>query len=314
MIAETAITGVGTALQVFYAILETFLMFGIGAWCCRIKIFTPEILNKMSKLMVDVFFPLMIFHSIYTRFNPEDLQQLWIAPLTGFLMMAMGAIIGWPLIALLKTRNRDKIVTFHHFCAINNYLFLPLIVLQNVWGDTFLPTLFIMNIGFTVAFWTIGVALLAGKDMGRAIKNIFGINQAVVVLALFFCFFNLKVPAVVEVTCKKLGDSSVPLMLVLIGGAIYFSAGNVFKNIRDALVMAAVRLVIIPLILILMLKLIPLPYEVYVTAFVVSLMPVSASSAMITTHYGGSTDFAGQSIIFTTTLSILTIPLLMKLL
>ncbi|MDD4180553.1 MAG: AEC family transporter [Victivallaceae bacterium] len=314
MLNETINSSGGIALQVFYAILETFLMFGIGAWCCRIKIFTPELLNKMSRLMLDVFFPMMVFHAIYTKFNPADLQQLWIVPLTGFVMMAGGAIVGWPLIKLLATKDRKKIVTFHHFCAINNYLFLPLIVLQNVWGETYLPTLFIMNIGFTVGFWTIGVALLAGNDMKRALKNIFGVNQAAVVLALVFCFTGLELPVVVDATVKKLGDSSVPLMLVLIGGAIYFSAHNIFSNIRDALTMALVRLVVLPLITIWILKMIPLPYEVYVTTFVVSLMPVSVTSAMITTQYGGSTEFAGQSIIFTTTLSIVTIPLLMKLL
>lgn len=302
----------GIAGQVFLAILETFLMFAIGAWCCRAKILTPRIVDKMSMMLIDIFLPLMIFHSIYTKFDVNNFQQLWIAPLTGFLMMALGAVLGYPLCYMLKTRDHDHIVTFRHFCAINNYLFLPLVVLQNVWGEYYLPVLFIMNIGFTIAFWTIGVALLAGNDARRAIRNIFGVNQIAVVVALLFCFLKVPIPEVLVTTSKKLGDASIPLMLVMIGGSIYYSAHKLFTNIHDALMMSLARLVIIPFVTLVILKFLPLPEDIYVVTFVVSLMPVSVSSALITTKYGGSTEFAGQAIIFTTILSLITIPVLMK--
>ncbi len=300
---------------VFLAILETFLMFAIGAWCCRVKLLSPRIIEKMSHILLDVFMPMMIFHSIYTKFDVEQIQQLWIAPLTGFGMMAFGALLGFPLAKLLRTKDHDHIVTFRHFCAINNYLFLPLVILDNMAGDNeYRSTLFLMNIGFTIAFWTIGVGLLAGNDMKRTVRNIFGTNQIAVVVALLFCLLKIPVPSFVGATFQKLGDASIPLMLVMIGGNIYFSAHKVFRDIPDALIMSLVRLILIPVITVLLLKLIPLPREVYEVAFVVSLMPVSVSSALITVKYGGSTEFAGQAIIFTTTLSLVTIPLLMKFL
>ena len=55
----------------------------------------------------------------------------------------------------------------------------------------------------------------------------------------------------------------------------------------------------------------PLPADVYKVTYIVALMPVSASSAVITRRYGGSAEFAGQSIIFTTVASLLTIPLML---
>jgi hypothetical protein len=303
--------------QVFLAILETFFMFAIGAWCCRTRVLTQPVIDKMSHILIDIFMPMMIFHSIYTnytKFGVGQIQQLWIAPLTGFLMMLFGAALSYPLAKLLRTKDHDHIVTFRHFCAINNYLFLPLVVLQNVWGDQFRPTLFLMNIGFTIAFWTIGVGLLGGSDMKRAVKNIFGVNQIAVVVAIIFALLKIPIPFFVESTFQKLGDASIPLMLVMIGGNIYLSAHKIFRNIPDALYMSAVRLILIPAITVLILKAVPLPRDVYVVAFVVSLMPVSVSSALITTKYGGSTEFAGQAIIFTTTLSLGTIPLFMQFL
>ena len=75
--------------------------------------------------------------------------------------------------------------------------------------------------------------------------------------------------------------------------------------------MTAVRLVIIPGFVILILNNLPLPPEVYKVTYIVALMPVSAVSAVITKRFGGSPEFAGQSIIFTTVTSLLTIPLML---
>jgi predicted permease len=170
-----------------------------------------------------------------------------------------------------------------------------------------------MNIGSTVGLWTIGIALLAGGDWNRAVKNIFGINQLAVALALLLCFCHIPVPDICLNIFNKLGNCSVPLILMLIGASIYTTA-YVFKDKWDMFYMTVVRLVILPLCIIGILKLLPLPEAVYKVAFVVAAMPVSASSSVITRRFGGSPEFAGQAIIFTTIASAVTIPLLLLLL
>jgi predicted permease len=301
-------------LNVIYAITEMFGMFAAGALVMRLNILEEQDINKLSKMIIDVLFPMMVFSSITRNFDPSQLQELWLMPLFGFGLMFFGGMLGFIFRYGMKNKGEGRMITFHHYCAVNNYVFLPLIVLSNLWGEKYLPLLFIMNIGSTIGFWTVGVGLLAGGNLKRTFKNIFTVNLGAVVIALIFCFANIPVPTVAASIFRKLGDASVPLMLMVIGAAIYSNRGKVLKNKWDITYLTLVRLILLPLIIIGVLKLLPVPADVYRVVFVVSLMPVSASSAVITRRFGGSPDFASQAIIITTIASVATIPLMLCLL
>ena len=109
----------------------------------------------------------------------------------------------------------------------------------------------------------------------------------------------------------KIGSCSVPLMMMLIGAAIFGARGAMLHARRDVLYLILVRLILIPALSIIILKQLPLPQDVYKVVYVVSLMPVALSSAVFTRRFGGDSDFAGQAIVSTTLASAITIPLMM---
>jgi predicted permease len=167
-----------------------------------------------------------------------------------------------------------------------------------------------MNIGSTLGFWTVGVGILSGGCIKSTLKNIFSINLLAVVLALAFCFLNIPVPELVNNVFSKIGEITVPLMLILIGGGIYSSAHHLLKNKWDIIYLSLVRLIILPLLLVCIPKLLPLPIEVLRVVFVVSIMPVSSSAVVFMRRFGGDPDLAAQAAVITTLLSILTIPIM----
>lgn len=292
--------------QVIFAIIEIFTIFAIGAYVRHRGMLEEKDLNKLSKLVLDVLFPLYVFASITKRFDPHQLSELWIMPLAGFAIMAFGALLGFGLKKGLKNRSPERLATFHHYCAINNYLFLPIIILTNLWGEKYLPLLFIMNIGSTIGFWTIGVGLLGG-NCKNAIKNICSVNLAAVIAAIICAMLQIPIPGLVISIATKLGNAAVPLMLLLIGAAIY-EAPHLFKNRWDVTYLTIVRLIALPLIIVGILKMLGLPQNIFRVLFIVALMPVSATSAVATRRFGGDPNFAGQAIIVTTIASIATIP------
>ncbi|MCP3965404.1 MAG: AEC family transporter [Lentisphaerae bacterium] len=299
--------------KIIYAILEMFCMFAIGAYTVRLKIIEEADLGKLSRLVIDIMFPVMAFHSITKHFDTSKIEELWLLPTLGFGLMLFGGILGFALRYGMRNRGNGRLETFHHYCAINNYVFLPLLILGNVWGHKYMSLLFIMNIGSTIGIWTIGVGLLGGASIRGVLKNIFTVNLFAVVIALIVAFAKVPIPEVLDNVFNKIGSAAVPFMLVVIGAAIYSHAKFLFSNLWDIFYLTAVRLIIIPLIAVYILKLLPIPLEVYRVVFVVALMPVSASSAVITRRFGGSPEFAGQAIIFTTTASLVTIPVMFYL-
>lgn len=300
--------------QTFLAILETFIVFGTGAWLMHRKYLDDNGVAQLSKVTFDVLFPLLTISSITHNFTREDILGMWQLPVFGFLLMLFGALAGLGFKRLMRCRTQPRLAMFQHFCACNNYLFLPLIVLENLWGDRYVGMLLLMNIGSTVGFWTVGVAAFGGANFKETVKNIFSVNLYAVMLALGLVFFKLPLPGVAAWVCDKLGSAAVPLVLIGIGAAIYNSAGKLVQHLFDIFYLTLVRLVLLPAAVILLLKLLPMPEEVFRVLAVVSLMPVSSSSVLIARRYGGDMDLASQAILTTTLASLVTVPLLLKVL
>lgn len=300
--------------QVFLSILETFIVFGFGALAWKLRMIETGDLDKLSRLTLDMFFPMLTFSTITRTFDPNRLTELWVMPLLGIALMLFGAGAGWVFKRLMKSKGHGREGTFHHICAINNYVFLPIIVLQNIYGERHVALLLLMNVGSTIGFWTIGVlTLTGGGSLSKTMKSIFSINVAAVVAALLVSFLHIPLPEALNYTFQYLGNITVPLMLVVIGVALVGCFRGMLENWYDMLLLSVVRLVLIPVALLLLLRLLPLPEEAYQVAAVVALMPAASSSVLIAKRYGGDPDFAGRAIILTTLFSLGTIPLLMAL-
>ncbi len=303
-------------LKVFMAVLETFIVFGFGAFAWKKGFLLPGDLDRLSRLTLDFFFPMLTFTTITRNFNRDQLDELWLMPLLGFGLMAFGMVAGLFFKRFMRHRTPERERTFHHICTINNYVFLPLIVLQNIGNDRHVALLLIMNVGSTVGFWTLGVMTLTGGGggIGQSIKSIWSINLMAVIAALAVAFCNIPVPAVLDRAMSSMGAMSVPFMLLLIGVALTQNYRSILHHKIDIGYLAIVRLAVIPVLFGLFLKLLPLDADILLVLLVVVLMPAASSSVLVARRYGGSDEFAAQAIIVTTLLSLLSIPLLMKLL
>jgi len=296
--------------QVFSAILETFLIYVIGALCLKSRMIKNDWLPGLTRVALDVMMPLLTFTAITKNFNRDNLNEFWQMPLLGFLTVAFGALCGLLFIRFMRKDSPDRKAAFLHLCAINNFLYLPIIVLQNLYPEgRHVALLLTMNVGSTIGLWTIGVVTLAGGDWKQGVRNVFSINLYAVLLALPVAAFNIKLPPVLSHGLAQVGSMCVPFSLLLIGAALYNIGGKVLNHWGDALWYSAVRLVFIPLLTILLLRMLPLSTEVFQTLAVVALMPASCNAVLMTQRYGGSTEFAGQAILVTTILSVITMPL-----
>ena len=300
--------------KIAYAILEIFGLFVIGAILRWRGLLRHNDLDRLSKVIFDILFPLMIFASLYRELKAEQLYRLWSLPVIGFGLMAFGAILGFLLQYGMRHRENGRGETFLHFCAVNNFQFLPLIVIANLWGPRYIPLLFILNLGSNLGQWTIGIALLSGGNSRQAMKNILNPNVYAILITLGIILLRIPIPTLVVNIADRAGAAALPMCLIVVGAALFGAARHLLQNWWDMVWLCLCRLAILPLLTILILKFLPLPNDVYRIAFIVGIMPVSMSAAVLTIRYGGSPEYAGQAAVVTTLVSLVTMPLLMTLL
>ena len=300
--------------KITYAIIEIFAVFLVGWLARHFRYLDEKDVNRFSAFAIDFLYPLLVFQAIIGGFLADRMAELWPLPFLGLGQIVVGALCGALLRRGMKSPDVDERRTFLHLCAINNYGFLPIIIIQGLWGNEGLARLFFFNVGSNVGYWTIGVGVLGGADIRKAARNIMSPALVALVLALIVCFCGLKsyVPSVVLRAAGSAGSAAVPMMLVLVGASLY-----PLPRIRDKWDIAYItflRLALLPAVLIGIQLGLSLSRGVLGVVLVVALMPASVTSTIITRRFGGSPDFAAKTAIVTTLASIATIPLGMWLL
>ena len=138
-------------------------------------------------------------------------------------------------------------------------------------------------------------------------------TDAAVVAALVVAFLGIPVVGPLAKAIRSMGNMAVPFMLLLIGIALAQCWRRIWTHKFDMTYLTLVRLLVSPVLIGAVLKLLPLPADVLLVTLVVALMPAASSSVLVARRYGGCEDFAGQAIIITTLISLLTIPLLLRM-
>lgn len=293
------------------AIAELFGLFALG-WFIRRKGYAqPEDLHRWGRIATEVFYPFLIFHSIVRDFDAERVRELWVLPLLAFSMMTAGAGVGLVLRKALRSHDPDLGRTFVHLCAMNNFIYLPIFIIQkSIMPAGALADFFVFNLGSTVGFWTIGVLTLGGPaGWCTTLKHLASPAILSMLLALVMACFGAKnwLPAPFLGVCESAGSISVPLMLVIIGSTLHGAFRR--EAVRDLTLLAVLRLAVIPSVSFLLIQAAHLRPELKQIALIVALMPTSAMSPVMTRLYGGSTSFAAAATLLTHLLSLVTVPL-----
>jgi len=125
------------------------------------------------------------------------------------------------------------------------------------------------------------------------------------VIGIAFYFLNIKLPTAVEKTVTDLGRVATPLALVALGGEFKFH--KVKGNLKQLIISVFGKLVISPLAIVAAGIALGFRDEMLVPILLMSGAPAAVSSYTMAQQMGGDGELAGEIVVFTTGLSILTI-------
>lgn len=295
-------------VKVLLAIGQTFVFFAVGAAAVKCKYLDSRDVSRLGNFTMDVIFPFCCFASVFHGMQGAEPMAVWMPPVLGFGIMALNAIIGLGLQYGLKNRSESRMKAFRQMAAINNYLFLPLIIVESLYGSAGSACLMLFSVGSAVGFWSVGIWVMSQFGLNKeTFKNLITSNLIAVLLAVALVCFKVPVHAEVIRLANGIGMIGTPLMLVLTGASLTLSGAALFREGRDAAWGVLCRLVIIPALTVAVLKMLPMPPMVFNVALIIALMPTSCASVIIVGKYGGDVDYSGQQLLLSTFISPATI-------
>lgn len=312
-------------LQTAIQILAIFAMIGVGVLAARQRWFSEDFSTQLSKLLLRVFYPSLLFSAILRKYTLSGLAENWALPAGAIGIVAVGWTVGWLAKRFFVRHFRAPTRrAFHFACAMNNYSFLPIMIVAGTpLGEAGVAMVALTTIGSDTLMWTLGFRTFTGRRIRLATlpqllmrPPIMALFSAILLLCLLHLFGvgpdHLKAfhptRVALDTLYGYLGGATIPTSAIVCGMRLgQLSMKGLFTPLQ--LGVTALRMVVIPTIIIAILSLLPLTPDQRTVFGIVALMPGAMVGVSMAEVYGGDIPFVSAMILNTHLACILTVPL-----
>lgn len=271
----------------------------------------------LLKVLINFLMPVMIFHYIIGNRALADIDNVISAPLVGFYGIVIGFGVSWYAAKYFGAGEKSAKASFAFTVGIYNYGFLSIPITDYIFGKETVGMLLVHNIGIDIAYWTVGIGLLTGftgKSYMRIVKNP-PLVAVVASLAINYFTGGEPVPEWIGGIMHPFAVMSIPAGLFISGAVLAESAGALMK--KDGIKVSAgallLRLLVIPVLMVVSVKYLPVSHELKMITAVQASMPAGMLTIAIIKYFGGNLETAVQTILSTTIAGFITIPILIEL-
>ncbi|MDE5582654.1 MAG: AEC family transporter [Ruminococcus sp.] len=283
----------------------------VGVMCAKTKIISADTNRELSKFVLDVVNPVVIFMSYQKEYESRLVRNL----LVTFAVSAgaFALIIIFAYIFIHKKEGRHTEV--ERFSAIySNCAFMGIPLINALFGSegVFYLTAFITV--FNLVIWTHGVIIISGEKNMKEVGKVFrSPTMIAIALGIVTFFLRVKLPDVLTSPLGFIRDINTPMAMIVSGVTI--SATNIPKLLKNGRLyyICLVKLVIIPAVLSLALSPISMDEKVRMTVIIASSAPPAAMCTLFCIRYNKNSVYASEIFTAGTILSVITLPLAVQL-
>jgi malate permease and related proteins len=302
-------------------ILKQLLIFGIlsaiGALAFWRKIITTEIRNNLSRIVIDVTLPFLIFTTFSgmessTKLFTNGLIVFVLAYLNIFLLYFLGGMSS----RVLGLKPSSKTIHTLH-TMFGNIVFLAFPLLDALFPNgvgVFYGAVY--QLASNSVTFTFGVYRLSNGEQKSGWRSLFNTNTVALALGALFLLSGLTLPSAVRMAFEGLGRCTSPLSMVFIGALL---AG---MNFRKAILQKSVyllsfnKLFLAPILFAflyyygLQLLHIEMDNVAFYVLILQAAMPCQTIVVVLSQRYNSDHELATSNLFVTTLLSVVSLPLI----
>lgn len=302
------------ALSVMQAIFnQTIIMFILiltGIVCFKLKIITKDTNKELSKLILSIVSPVVIFMAYQTDYDAKLVKNLLISFLLAIFSFVLFTVITYVMIP--KRENHETEI--ERFSVIySNCAFMGIPLIEALFGSegVFYLTAYITVFNFIV--WTHGIILLSGeKNLKSVLKVFYSPVILSIVLGLIMFFLQIRLPSIISKAFGFIADLNTPLAMIVSG--VTMADTDISKLIRQKSIyyVSFLKLLLLPAILTVIFAFFNIDPVVRTSMIIAASAPSAAMCTLQCIRLGKNSLYASGIFAFTTVFSIITLPLIVQ--
>ncbi|MEG0289131.1 MAG: AEC family transporter [Carnobacterium sp.] len=285
-----------------------FLLILFGYLLVKKEVLDTSVTKQIASMLTTYITPTILIMSFQQDYEWEQLKGLFITMGTGFLLI--GSRIAVNRFVLKKEERIDRYAAIFSNSA---FVGIPLVMAVLGYEGVFYMTAYMT--ATTLSQWTYGIYTLSGdRNLITPRKAIFNPATIGAIIGLTLYVLQIKLPFVVSEALYTIGNLNTPLAMVLLGSYVARSKLlEVFTSLK-AYWVSLLRLVILPIVGLGILWLLPIDdYLILMVLSIASCAPIAVNTALFSQIYGGDYEYGARLVILSTSLSIITMPLILML-
>ena len=292
-------------------ILIPALMMLLGFSLKRIGFLKAQDRDLLSNIVLYIALPAMIFTNLRTAEIASDMLFL---PILG---VATSILLLIPAYVYCRIRDYDERTTWTILLAssLMNTGFIGFPVCLGVFGQTgFLNAVFfdLSTSAMVVAYGVILARKFAGNTR-EVIKNTATFMPLwAVIFGLIFNILNIPVGYVLDNILSYLSGATIPMIMLALGLSLDFA--NVGDNLTDSVVVAVIKLMIAPMIVLSLLAILNIRGLAADVAVIEAGMSTAGNALVLAITYDLDKDLMGSIIFTNVVLSVITVTAIISIL
>ncbi len=299
------------------AVAQIFLLAALGYYLIKKNILGPEGLNSLSRLVIEITLPLLIFCQLIKDFSFTLYSNWWIFPLISIAITSAGLIVGSIFIGFI--RGGQHKLQFLSLIAFQNsgYLTLALVaaLLPADKVNSMFIYIFLFLLGFNLALFSLGVYILSFTRAKKfELGSLFSPPVIATLASLIFIFFGINkfIPQGVLKPLRMAGDCTLPLAMLVVGGNLAsIHLEQIDKKAMSLMILA--KLIILPLFGLWLVIKLKLPELVGLLILMQLAVPSATNLSVIIRQYKKDDLLISQGIFISHIVSLITLPLFLSL-
>ena len=289
--------------------ITIFLLVAVGFGLKRGKIIGPQGQKNLTDLVIYVILPCNILKAFLSGMRSETAESVFSSYMGIFLLslfLQAFCVLYGKVVFRREPEGKRKCLEYGIICSNAGFLGNP--VAEGVYGASGLVLASIYLIPQRVMMWSFGIAIFSGvKDFRQTFRKV--VTHPCIlacVLGIVGMLTKTQLPPALSGAVAALGNCNTAMSMMVIGMILEEIKG---KDFWDVTVVRYTihRLVVIPAIVYLICRILPVSDMVFGASVLLAAMPAGATTSILAEKYGMEPGFATKMVVCSTLASLPTV-------
>ena len=262
--------------------------------------------SLLTDLVLFVTLPASILKSFQIEFNHQILIACMTLAIAGVVIQIGSYVLGM-FVYSRYGESRKKVLQYATICSNAGILGNP--IAEGIFGQMGMMYASIYVIPQRIFMWSVGLTYFTEAPDKKTLCKKVATHPCILSVLIGFLLMvtQIRLPEVLNVTIKTVAGANTFLAMALVG--LILSKVKLTELVeRDTIYYAFIRLVFVPLLVYIGCRLASVDDLVTGVSVVLAAMPAASVTAVMASKYKKDEAFATKCVVFTTLLSLVTVP------